>query len=57
MPKTFVIGCKMFFGLKSDQTLAQFAKEVRRLSEDDRNEMAPLLTEALGEEVTSQLSK
>jgi hypothetical protein len=57
MTTTFVVGCKKFFGTRKGQSLSEFAKEIRELTEDDRNEMAPLLSEALGGEVVPQLSK
>lgn len=49
---SFIVGCKRFFGLKPEQTSAQFVAEVKALTPADRAELAPLLTLELGVEVT-----
>jgi len=38
--------------LKEGETLHQFGAEIRALTQEDREEMAPLLAEELGVEVT-----
>lgn len=55
MPETvtFMAACRRFFGMKPGQTLTQFAEEVRGLTEEDRKELAPLMSEALGVTVTA----
>ena len=47
----FNVACKRFFGLKHGETLQEFLGEVRKLTKEDREEMAPLLTAELGQEV------
>ena len=53
---SFIIGAKKFVGTKPGQSLNEFAAEVRKLTQADREEMAPLLSEALGEEVSVELA-
>lgn len=42
-PKTFAVQCMAFFGRKEGQTLAQFAAEIRQLTDTDRKELTKLL--------------
>ena len=42
---------KKYFGLLPGQTLGDFAKEYRELTEEDINELRPLLAEELGEDI------
>lgn len=46
--KGFTSACKEFFRLKEEQTLIQFAAELKQLTPEDKAEMAPLLAVALG---------
>lgn len=36
----FIAACKMYFRSHPDQSLLQFAEEVKKLNEDDRREIA-----------------
>jgi len=47
------VACKKFFGQKEGQTLMQFAEEVRKLTPQDKVEMAGMLSTELGVEVAS----
>jgi hypothetical protein len=47
----FAPACKLFFGLQEGQGLKDFMAEIRGLTAEDRAEMAPLLSEALGRTV------
>lgn len=49
---TFTMACRKFFDVKPGQTLLQFAQEIKALGEQDRLELAPLLSVALGMAVT-----
>jgi len=49
---SFVMACKKYFGQKEGQTLMEFSTELKGLTDKDRLELAPLLSEVLGEEVT-----
>ena len=50
-PTGFIVACKKFFGFKPGQTLREFKTEVKELTQADRDELAPLLAQALGEPV------
>lgn len=45
---TFMAACKRFFGFKEGQTLSEFGAEIKAVSDKDRKELAPMLSEALG---------
>ncbi len=45
-PMSFVQRCKAFFGKKPDQTLTEFAAELRTLTDADKAEMVELFNEA-----------
>ena len=47
----FVIACIKFFGRKDGQTAFQFNEETKKLTAEDRAELAPLLAAELGEPV------
>lgn len=47
----FIVACKKFFGLKEDQKLGQFVSEIKKLTTEDKKELAPLLGKELKEEV------
>lgn len=47
----FVAACNKFFGKKEGQGLQQFAQELGQLTAQDKAELAPMLSEALGEPV------
>lgn len=47
-PIKFAAAAKRFFGLKDGQSLLQFAQELKGLTQKDKEELAPLLAEALG---------
>jgi hypothetical protein len=49
---SFVIACRNYFGIKERQTLLEFSEELKQLTKKDREELAPLLSQVLGEEVT-----
>ena len=51
MPLGFAVACKKFFGMKPDQTLAEFSAEIKALTAEDRTELAGLLSVEFGEEV------
>ena len=40
---TFIMACREFFGLKSGQTLQDFAKEVRDMPTKDRQDLSRCL--------------
>lgn len=44
-PVTFVVACKQFFGLLPNQTLQEFAAELRKLTPDDKQELIKLFAE------------
>ncbi len=48
---SFMQACMRFFGLKDGQTKLQFGQEVKALTTQDREDMAPGLAEALGVQV------
>jgi hypothetical protein len=52
--KSFVVGCMKFFGRKSGQGVAEFAKEIKDLTIADRTELAPLLSKELGIVITTE---
>ena len=41
-PMTFMQACKDFFGLKPGQTLSDFAREMRELTDADKAEISAL---------------
>ena len=47
----FIVACKRFFGLKEDQKLGQFVKEVKELTPEDKLELKPLLEKELGDKI------
>lgn len=51
MAMKFTVAAKKFFGLKPDETLFDFAKEVKALTQEDKTELKPLLEKELGEEI------
>jgi hypothetical protein len=52
-PTGFIVACKEFFGFKPDQTLMGFKEEVAQLTLQDRAELAPMLSKALGKVVSA----
>ena len=42
------VACKRFFGLKENQTLMEFASEIRKLSQEEKEWFAAELTKELG---------
>lgn len=52
-PTGFIVACKEFFGFKPDQTLLGFKEEVAQLTPADRAELAPMLSKALGKNVSA----
>lgn len=50
----FASACMKFFGRKPGESLLEFAGEVKKLTAEDKAEMAPLLSEALGVEVEAE---
>ena len=50
---SFMAACKRFFGFKEGQGLTDFGAEIKAVSDKDRLELAPLLSKALGVEVTA----
>jgi len=51
MAKSFAGAMLTFFGKKPGQTILGFAEEIKKLSAEDRKELADLLTKELGETV------
>jgi hypothetical protein len=45
---TFMAACKEFFGQKEGQTNLDFGKEVKALTQQDREDLKPGLEAALG---------
>lgn len=43
---SFAQRCKTFFGKKSEQTLTEFAAELRALTDEDKAELVKLFNEA-----------
>ena len=39
---TFIVACREFFGLKTGQTLQEFAAEIRQLTPGDKAELVEL---------------
>lgn len=50
---SFMAACKNYFGLLPGQTNLDFGKEVKQLSQADRDELKPLLEKELGVEITN----
>lgn len=50
---SFVKACKTFFGFKDGQTLAEFAAELKCLTDQDRADLTALFP-SVGIEVTEQ---
>lgn len=44
----FVSACMKFFGRKTDQSLADFVAETKKLTGADRQELTPLLEKEIG---------
>ncbi len=44
----FAVACKKYFGLLPGQKVGEFVREIKDLTDDDRREMAPLLSAELG---------
>jgi hypothetical protein len=53
---SFAVACKKFFGLLSGQGIGAFVADIRNLTKEDRTEMAPLLSAALGEDVSAEIT-
>lgn len=51
MAMKFVTAVKKYFGLLPNQKTMEFAGEINELTQEDRNELAVMLSEELGEEV------
>lgn len=51
---TLVTAINRYFGRKENQTLTQFAAEIKALMPKDKTELAEMLTKTLGEEVTTE---
>ena len=49
---SFVGAAKKFFGYKDGQTLKEFSEELKKLTEQDRKDLTPMLEEALGVEIS-----
>ena len=47
----FLVAAQKYFGRKPQQTLKEFAEEMKGLTQADRQELAPLLAKELNEEV------
>ncbi len=47
----FATACSKYFGRLPGQTTGEFAEELRALTPEDREEMAPLLSEELGQPI------
>lgn len=52
-PTGFIVACKEYFGFAPNQTLLGFKEEIARLTPKDREEMAPMLSVALGKPVVA----
>lgn len=50
-PTGFIVACKEFFGFAPGQSLMDFKNEIKELTQKDRDELAPLLSAALGKPV------
>lgn len=48
---SFMAACKQFFGLLPGQTSLEFGQEVKKLTQEDRDEMRPQLEKILGVEI------
>jgi len=44
--KTFMVRCKIFFGLKEGQSLREFSAEIKQLTAKDRTELTELFNAA-----------
>lgn len=53
----FVTAAKAYFGLKEEQTLMQFAAEVKELNDKDRLELHGLLVAETGQDITPPTPK
>lgn len=49
---SFISACVRFFGTKPGQTKLDLGKEVKQLTQKDRDEMTPELAACLGVEIT-----
>ena len=45
---SFMSACKQYFGLLPDERPLEFGKEVKALTQQDREEMIPMLEKELG---------
>ena len=48
---SFVMAARKYFGQKTGQTLAEFSAELKLLTDQDKLDLAPMLSKALGEDV------
>lgn len=48
---TFAMAIRKYFGKLPGQTMADFAAEIKAFTDEDRADLAPLLSIELGEEV------
>ena len=44
----FAVACKKFFGLMPEQNMQGFVAEIKKLTPEDKKEMAPQLAAELG---------
>ena len=49
---TFVVAMRKFFGYRDGHGLSDFAEEIKKLTQQDRVDLAGMLTKEFGEEVT-----
>ena len=49
--KSFTMACAEFFGRLPGESLGDFAKELKELTDEDRAELRPMLSKALGCEI------
>lgn len=48
---SFVVACKRYFGMKPEQTMGQFAQELKALTDKDRQDLKAMFP-SVGYEVT-----
>ena len=53
MALRFAVACKKYFGLLEGQPFAQFTAELKKLTPEDRKELAAELTKELQDEVAA----
>jgi hypothetical protein len=51
MALSFTVAVSRYFGRKEGETLSEFQNEIRQLTPKDKEELKPMLAEALGEPV------